>query len=247
MIQVRGISKAFGPKQVLAGITCEIKRGDTTVIMGPSGAGKSVFAKILVGLVRPDGGEVFVDGLEITHLPERELFRMRRKIGMCFQDGALFNSMSVGDNVAFPLRKHTKLPEREIRRIVAHKLEGVGLPGLEGASPAQLSGGMRKRVGIARAIALDPELLIFDEPTSGLDPVMSDAIDQLIVGMKGTCTIVAISHDVTSTQAIADRIGMIHDGRLVAFGDAEAVRRSTDSIVRQFFAREGRIGHASTT
>lgn len=237
MIEARGVCKSFDGRPVLVDVSCRIERGLTTVILGPSGAGKSVFAKLIVGLLKPDAGRIWLDGDEVTALPESELYRVRRKVGMCFQDGALFNSMTVGENVAFPLRRHTDLDDRHIDRIVAQKLEVVGLPGIEQKMPAELSGGMRKRVGIARAIALDPELVIFDEPTSGLDPVMADAIDRLILRMKGNSTFLVISHDLESTILIADRIGMIHEGRLIALSGKEEILRSPDPVIRQFFAR----------
>jgi phospholipid/cholesterol/gamma-HCH transport system ATP-binding protein len=238
VIEARAIRKAFNGQAVLTDVNCRIARGLTTVILGSSGAGKSVFAKLLVGLLRPDSGRILFDGAEVTTLSEHDLYRIRRKVGMCFQDGALFNSMSVGENVAFPLRRHTRLPEREIRRVVADKLEVVGLPGVAARMPADLSGGMRKRVGIARAIALDPELVIFDEPTTGLDPIMADAIDQLILGMRGReRTFLVISHDLPSTWVIADRVGMIHAGRMLALAEKPEFFASPDPVVRQFLAR----------
>ncbi len=244
MIECRGVHKAFDGRPVLIDVTCQIERGLTTVILGPSGAGKSVFAKLIVGLLKPDAGQIWLDGDEITRMPESDLYRIRRKVGMCFQDGALFNSMSVGENVAFPLRRHTRLGEREIWRTVASKLEVVGLPGIQSKMPSELSGGMRKRVGIARAIALDPELVIFDEPTSGLDPVLAGAIDRLILQMKGNSTFLVISHDLDSTMLIADRVGMIHEGRLIALGPTDPIVGSNNPVIRQFFARleQGRIG-----
>lgn len=237
MIEVRSVYKAFDGRPVLVDVSCRIERGLTTVILGPSGAGKSVFAKLIVGLLQPDSGQIWLDGDEVTALPESDLYRVRRKVGMCFQDGALFNSMTVGENVAFPLRRHSDLDDRQIARIVAQKQEVVGLPGIEEKMPAELSGGMRKRVGIARAIALDPELVIFDEPTSGLDPVMAGAIDKLILRMKGNSTFLVISHDLESTLLIADRIGMIHEGRLIALAAKDEILHSSNPVIRQFFAR----------
>lgn len=243
MIEVRGVHMSFDGRPVLIDVSCRIERGLTTVILGPSGAGKSVLAKLIVGLLKPDRGQIWLDGDEVTALPESALYQVRRKVGMCFQDGALFNSMTVGENVAFPLRRHTNLDDRAISRIVASKLEVVGLPGIEDSMPAELSGGMRKRVGIARAIALDPELVIFDEPTSGLDPVMADAIDRLILRMKGSSTFLVISHDLASTLLIADRIGLIHEGRLIPLASLEDTLHSSNPVIRQFFARleQGKI------
>ncbi|MBI6545405.1 MAG: ATP-binding cassette domain-containing protein, partial [Cyanobacteria bacterium NC_groundwater_1444_Ag_S-0.65um_54_12] len=237
MIRVIGLSKAFGGQAILRDIDCHIARGLTTVMIGPSGVGKSVFAKLLVGLHRPDSGEIWFGEQNIAALRERELFIIRRKIGMCFQDGALFNSLSVGENVAFPLRRHTRSSEREIRRIVCEKLQLVGLAGHEAKWPTDLSGGMRKRAGIARAIVLEPELLIFDEPTSGLDPVKSNDIDSLLLALKENHTVLVISHDIVTTRKIADYIGMLHEGRLIAFGSAAAIGASENSLVQQFFRR----------
>jgi phospholipid/cholesterol/gamma-HCH transport system ATP-binding protein len=239
IISFQGVHKAFGHQKVLDDVTLDIERGKTTVIIGPSGTGKSVFIKLLVGLLKPDQGAIRVDGEDITRLKERQLYEVRKKFGMLFQDGALFDSMDVGENVAFPLRRHTKKPEREIREIVANKLAQVGLPGIEHKFPSELSGGMRKRVGIARAIALEPEIVLFDEPNSGLDPVMSDAIDKLIRRMQHELglTFVVISHDIPGTFQIADRIAMLYKSKLIAYGNASDMQHSQDPILRQFFDR----------
>jgi phospholipid/cholesterol/gamma-HCH transport system ATP-binding protein len=239
MIEFRHISKAFGSQKVLDDVSLTIPKGQTTVIIGPSGTGKSVFIKLLVGLLKPDAGEIYVDGREITRLKEHELFEVRKKFGMLFQDGALFDSMTVGENIAFPLQRHTHKKDKEIREIVATKLAQVGLPGVEGKYPGQLSGGMRKRVGIARALALEPEIVLFDEPNSGLDPVMSDAIDKLILKMQKELglTFVVISHDLDGTFQIADRIAMLYKSKLIAEGDAKLIRNSDNPVLRQFFSR----------
>ncbi len=238
MIRTERLSKSFDGRPVLSDLSTSILRGQTTVILGPSGTGKSVFAKLCIGLLSPDAGRVWLDGVDVGSLSRRELYPLREKVGMCFQDGALFNSMSVGENVAFPVRRHAALSEREIRRVVEEKLDRVGLPGAAAKMPAELSGGMRKRVGIARAIALDPELVIFDEPTSGLDPVMADAIDQLILDMAGGGrTFLVISHDLESTVRVADRVGMLHEGRMIAMGPKAEIVASPDPVIRQFFAR----------
>src|SRR5208337_1529835 len=181
MIEIRGLYKSFGALKVLRGVDLQIPKGEITVILGRSGAGKSVLLKHIIGLIRPDRGRIWIDKVEITGLGDRDLTEMRKKFGMLFQDAALFDSMTVGENVAFPLREHTKLREQEIRKIVAHKLDQVGLPGLEEKMPAELSGGMKRRVGLARAIILDPEIVLFDEPTTGLDPPMAEAIEHLII------------------------------------------------------------------
>jgi phospholipid/cholesterol/gamma-HCH transport system ATP-binding protein len=239
MIEFRNVHKSFGPQKVLDDVSLIIPKGQTSVIIGPSGTGKSVFIKLLVGLLKPDQGEIFIQGREITRLPDRELYEIRKKFGMLFQDGALFDSMTVGENIAFPLQRHTKKKEKEIKEIVAMKLAQVGLPGVEYKYPGELSGGMRKRVGIARALALEPEIVLFDEPNSGLDPVMSDAIDKLILRMQRELglTFIVISHDLDGTFQIADRIAMLYKSKLIADGDAKEVRNSDNPILRQFFSR----------
>lgn len=238
-IAFRGVHKAFGPQKVLDDVNLEIPKGKTTVILGPSGTGKSVFIKLLVGLLKPDQGEIFVGGTEITRLPENRLFDVRKKFGLLFQDGALFDSMNVGANIAFPLERHTSKSAAEIKAIVAQKLKEVGLPGVEHKFPGELSGGMRKRVGIARALALEPDIVLFDEPNSGLDPVMSDAIDKLIIRLQRDLglTFVVISHDLDGTFQIADRIAMLYKSKLIADGPADEVRRADNPVLRQFFGR----------
>ena len=237
IIQFRGVHKAFGDKKVLRGIDIDLQRGETSVLMGPSG--KSVFFKLLVGLMQPDEGSILIDGEEIVGAPESRLFEVRKKIGMMFQDGALFDSMTVGENIAFPLRRHTKLPEREIAWKVDQRLTQVGLPGIEKHMPASLSGGMRKRVSLARAIIMEPEIVLFDEPNSGLDPITSDDIDSLIERTKAELgiTFVIISHDIVGAFRVADWIGMLYNGELIASGAPNAVRGSTIPVVRRFLAR----------
>jgi phospholipid/cholesterol/gamma-HCH transport system ATP-binding protein len=248
VIQLRGLCKSFGSHQVLQNITCDIERGKTTVFIGPSGTGKSVLLKNLVGLFKPDAGKIIIDGEDIVNMPTERLTQVRMKFGMCFQDGALFDSMNVGDNIAFPLRRHTNKSEEEIADIVAGKLRQVGLPGIEWKMPAALSGGMRKRVGIARAIALNPQIVLFDEPNSGLDPVMSAAIDELILKMKEELgsTFIVISHDIEGTWKIADYIGMLYKSNLIEFGEKTGIRTSPNPILQQFFNRsiEGPIAIA---
>ncbi|HEY9720981.1 MAG TPA: ABC transporter ATP-binding protein [Oscillatoriaceae cyanobacterium] len=239
MIEFSHVHKSFGPQKVLDDVSLEIPKGKTTVIIGPSGTGKSVFIKLLVGLLKPDAGTITVGRREITRLPEHELYEVRKKFGMLFQDGALFDSMSVGENIAFPLRQHTHKKDKEIKEIVSSRLAQVGLPGVEHKFPGELSGGMRKRVGIARALVLEPEIVLFDEPNSGLDPVMSDAIDKLILRLQRELgmTFVVISHDLDGTWQIADRIAMLYKGKLIAYDERDAIRNSDNPILRQFFSR----------
>jgi phospholipid/cholesterol/gamma-HCH transport system ATP-binding protein len=239
MIEFKDVHKSFGPQKVLNGVNLIIPKGETTVIIGPSGTGKSVFSKLMVGLLTPDQGDILIGGESIIARKERDLYRIRKRFGMLFQDGALFDSMTVGENVAFPLEQHTNKTHREIKHIVAEKLAAVGMPGIEHKLPSQLSGGMRKRVGIARALVLEPEIVVFDEPNSGLDPVMSDAIDKLILKMKAELglTFVVISHDLEGTFQIADRIAMLFKGNLIAQGSLAEIRNSDDPILKQFFGR----------
>lgn len=238
-IEFSHVSKAFGKLQVLQDVSFRLVQGQTTVIVGPSGTGKSVLLKHIVGLLLPDSGSVRVLGQEVTTLKGKELTALRKRFGMLFQDGALFGSMTVGENVAFPLLHHTRLSPARIKEIVADKLHLVGLSGIENKSPAELSGGMRKRVALARAIVMEPEIVLFDEPHSGLDPMTADAIDELILEMKERLriTFVVISHDIVGTFKIADAVGMLYQGKLVEFGTPEALKRSQNPVVRQFLAR----------
>lgn len=239
IIEFRNVVKRFGKQTILDDVSCKIEAGKTTVIIGPSGTGKSVFLKLLVGLLKPDSGQIFVDNKDITNIPEKELMEVRKKFGMLFQDGALFDSLNVADNVAFPLTHHTKKSKSEINKIVTQKLEQVGLPNVHHKLPSELSGGMRKRVGFARAIALDPDIVLFDEPHSGLDPVMSDAIDKLILKMKKELgsTFIVISHDIAGAFQIADYIGMLYKSKLIAFGEKEKIQNSEHPVLQQFFSR----------
>jgi len=233
------VSKAFGLHRVLDDVSFSILKGDTTVIVGPSGTGKSVLLKHIVGLLMPDSGQIRVLGQDVTQLGNSALTRLRKKFGMLFQDGALFGSMTVGENVAFPLTHHSGFSAARIKDVVAEKLALVGLPGIERKSPAELSGGMRKRVALARAIAMEPEIVLFDEPHSGLDPMTADAIDDLILEMKERLkiTFVVISHDIVGTLKIADAIGMLYKGKLLEYGPTELFRASSHPVVRQFLAR----------
>ncbi len=243
IISFRGVHKSFGDKHILQGIDLDFPRGRTTVVIGPSGTGKSVTMKLIVGLLRPEEGDVWFAGTNVPDAPESELMAVRRRIGMMFQDGALFDSMTVGDNIGFPLRRHTKLGDGEIDDRVAHSLEQVGLPGIEDQMPASLSGGMRKRVSLARAIIHEPEIVMFDEPNSGLDPLTSDEIDNLISRMKEELgvTFVVISHDIVGTFAVADRIAMLYNGQLVANGTREEVLNTSEPVVRSFLARNMKL------
>ncbi len=235
-IRVVDVRKGFNGQTVLNGINLEIERGKITVIIGKSGGGKSVLMKHLIGLVKPDSGQIWVEGVELTGLREPELNEVRRKFGMLFQEAALFDSMNVGENVAFPLRERTRLSEKEIWAIVEEKLQQVGLLGFEERMPSELSGGMKKRVGLARALALDPEIVLFDEPTSALDPVMSLTIEELIKETQTRLkkTYVVISHDILGMFRIADKVAMLYGGTIVAFGTPSEIIASDQAAVKEF-------------
>ncbi len=236
IIRVQNLHRSFDSQRVLRGVDLDIPHGKTTVVIGRSGIGKSVFLKHLIGLMKPDEGRIWIEGEEITGLSKDEMDRVRRKFGMLFQGAALFDSMNVFDNVAFPLRERLRLSRGEIEERVREKLRLVGLNGAEHKMPAELSGGMRKRVGLARAIALDPPIILYDEPTTGLDPILCDTIDRLIMHMQEGLgvTSVVISHDIRGAFKVADRIAMLHDGRIQACGSPEEIENSEDPIVRQF-------------
>jgi len=236
VIRVQGLHKSFGSQPVLRGIDLDIATGEIMVVIGRSGGGKSVLLKHLIGLLRPDAGTVAVDGVEITRLRGGELDRVRERYGVVFQGGALFDSMSVAENVAFPLREKTKLGRAEIRGRVKEKLEQVGLKGMGAKNPAEISGGMRKRVAIARALVTEPEIVFFDEPTTGLDPILVNTIHHLIMELhrKFRFTAVMVSHEIPEIFEIADRVAMLHDGVIVEVGPPDAVRASANPIVQQF-------------
>ena len=236
MIRVQGLHKSFGSQPVLRGLDLDIATGEIMVVIGRSGGGKSVLLKHLVGLLRPDAGTVAVDGVEITRLRGGELDRVRERYGVVFQGGALFDSMSVAENVAFPLREKTKLGRAEIWGRVKEKLEQVGLKGMGGKNPAEISGGMRKRVSIARALVTEPEIVFFDEPTTGLDPILVNTIHHLIMDLhrKFRFTAVMVSHEIPEIFEIADRVAMLHEGVIVEVGPPDAVRASANPIVQQF-------------
>jgi phospholipid/cholesterol/gamma-HCH transport system ATP-binding protein len=236
MIDVRHLRKSFGGRVVLEDVSFSVARGQVCVVMGGSGSGKSTILRHLIGAHRPDAGEVYLDGEEITALPERELQRVRRKFGMLFQGGALLNSLTVGENVALPIRHHTDLPAETIAIMVKLKLELVGLRDAEHLKPSQISGGMQKRVSLARAIALDPKIVFYDEPSAGLDPIVTGVINTLMIDLtkKMGITSLVVTHDMKSAFHIADQMIMLHRGRIVASGTPEEIRLSDDLLVQQF-------------
>lgn len=236
IIELRGVHKRFGALRVLTGVDLALERGKATVVIGESGTGKSVLLKHMLGLIRPDAGEVYFDGQRIDTLKERDLVPIRRRFGYLFQMGALFDSLTVGDNIGFPLAEHTRMSREEIERTVAHKLALVGLDGIQSKRPAELSGGQRKRVALARAIALNPDVILYDEPTTGLDPIRADSINELIIKLQKelAVTSVVVTHDMTSAFKVADRILMLSEGQFIADGTADEFRHSRDPRVLQF-------------
>jgi phospholipid/cholesterol/gamma-HCH transport system ATP-binding protein len=239
MISLRDLRVSYGEREILHGISFEVLRGETMVILGGSGSGKSTLLRTLVGLEKPSSGEIWLKGKDIAKISSAEMDEIRKKIGMSFQGGALFGSMTVGENVALPLREHTKLEDSTIEIILRLKLDQVGLAGFENYMPAQLSGGMKKRAAVARALAMDPEILFFDEPSAGLDPIIAAGVDQLILELKKAfhMTIIVVTHELASAFLIADRMVLIDKGNIVALGSAEQMRSSTHPRVRQFLDR----------
>jgi len=239
-IRLVKVHKSFGTQKVLDGVDLSIPGGSITVILGRSGEGKSVLLKHLIGLLKADQGQVFVDGIDITPMGPHDLNELRRRFGMLFQNGALFDSLNVFENVAFPLKEHSRLSRSEIEKTVIEKLALVGLKDVGKKMPAELSGGMRKRVGLARAIALSPEIILYDEPTTGLDPLMTDSVNNLILEMqkKLKVTSVVISHDIESTFQLADKIAMLHDGKIIEEGPPETFKKTQHPFVKKFL--EGR-------
>lgn len=235
-IEFVDVHKSFANQKVLDGLNLKIAKGRTTVIIGRSGGGKSVTLKHIIGLVRPDRGELRIDGIDMSSAGKRAWNKVRRRFGVLFQEGALFDSMNVLDNIAFPLVEHTKLGASEIEARVAEMLKIVGLPDIEQKMPSELSGGMRKRVGLARALIVEPEIVLFDEPTSGLDPIMADVIDQLIYNTQVASgrTYVVISHDIKATFKIAHHVVMLYEGRIIAAGNPEEIQANQNPILRQF-------------
>ena len=236
MIEVRNLQKSFGAQRVLDGVNLKIETGEPVVIIGASGGGKSVLLKHIIGLMEPDAGEVLIDGQNIAHMTERELIQVRRKFGMLFQSAALFDSLNVEENVGFVLRREAKLSPKEIDEKIANALDMVNLAGTQKKMPAELSGGMRKRVGLARAIVYGPEIVVYDEPTTGLDPIVSDSIDQLIITVaeKLNVTSVVVTHDMRSTRRVGKRILMLHKGKIHVTGTPEEIFSSEDPIVHRF-------------
>lgn len=236
MIEVRDLKKSFGKQKVLDGVTFRIEAGESVVVVGRSGCGKSVLLKHLIGLIRPDSGEVIIDDDHLDRMDERQLLVVRRKFGMLFQSAALFDSLNVAENISFVLRRERQLSEKEISERVEEVLEMVELPGIQAKKPSELSGGMRKRVGLARAIIYKPEILLYDEPTTGLDPVVSDSIDQLIIRVreKLKITTVVVTHDTRSMRRVGQRILMMVNGKIYAAGTPDEIFSSEDPVIHRF-------------
>lgn len=236
MIEVIDVHKRFGALEVLRGVNLKVEKGESVTIIGGSGSGKSVLLKHIIGLLFPDRGKVVVDGQVVNELDDEGLNELRKKFGMLFQGAALFDSLTVWENVGFGLKQHTKLSDREIRAIATEKLALVGLKNVEDKMPSELSGGMKKRVGLARAIAMNPAIILYDEPTTGLDPITADAINDLIVDLRKKLgvTSVAITHDMHSAYKISDRIAMLYKGQIIETGTPEEIKNTTNPIVRQF-------------
>jgi phospholipid/cholesterol/gamma-HCH transport system ATP-binding protein len=254
VISLRDLRVSYGDREILHGISFDIQAGETLVILGGSGSGKSTLLRTLVGLEKPSAGEIWINGKDIASISNDELYEIRKRTGMSFQGSALFGSMTVGENVALPLREHTKLEDSTIEIMLRLKLEQVGLSGFEYHMPSQLSGGMKKRAAVARALAMDPEILFFDEPSAGLDPIIAAGIDQLILELKKAfgMTIIVVTHELASAFLIADRMVLIDKGNVVAIGTVEGMRTSTQPRVRQFLDRvpepdvEGELDYLQT-
>ena len=236
MIRINNLHKSFVGNRVLRGVNLEIKEGETITIIGGSGCGKSVLLKHIVGLMKPEVGEIEIDGQEITRLGMEELAEVQKKFGMLFQGAALFDSLTVGENISFGLRMLTDLDEKEIKRRVSEKLPLVGMEGIEQLMPAELSGGMKKRVALARAIAMNPKYILYDEPSTGLDPIMADVINNLILNLqeKLNITSIVVTHDMVTAYKVSDRIAMLYQGRIEEIGTPEEIKETKNSVVRQF-------------
>ncbi|NGO71203.1 ABC transporter ATP-binding protein [Streptomyces boncukensis] len=247
-VAVEGLTKTFGRQNIWSDLTLTLPAGEISVMLGPSGTGKTVFLKSLVGLVRPERGRVLVDGVDMVGSRERDVYEARKRFGLMFQDGALFGSMPLFDNIAFPLREHTGRKESEIRRIVLERMEMVGLLGSEGKLPGEISGGMRKRAGLARALVLDPQIILIDEPDSGLDPVRTSYISQLLIDLNAQidATMLIVTHNLDIAGTVPDNMGMLFRRGLVAFGPREVLLTSDEPVVAQFLSgrRAGPIGMA---
>ncbi len=242
-IQIRGLTKAWGTHKVLRGVDLDIERGRINIIIGGSGQGKSVLMKHLMGLLKPDSGQIWVDGQDVVPLDDYQINSVRKKFGMLFQYAALFDSLTVEENVAFPLYEHTKMSRKEIHDAVIHRLETLGLKNVEKKYPAEISGGMRKRVGLARALVLKPEILLYDEPTTGLDPIATKNVDDMIrdISKETGVTSVVISHDMASTFRIADKISMLHEGKIVVSEHPDQFLESDNEFVRAFVEMSGSV------
>jgi phospholipid/cholesterol/gamma-HCH transport system ATP-binding protein len=236
MIQVIDLYKSFGQNKVLQGVNLRLRHGETLVIIGQSGCGKSVLLKHIIGLLKPDKGKILVDGVDITDLKDDELRKITRRFGMLFQGSALFDSMTVGQNVSFGLERYTDFSREEIQELVKDSLAKVGLIGIENLMPYELSGGMKKRVGLARAIAYRPDIILYDEPSTGIDPIRADAINDLVIRMKEELRVATliITHDMISAYKVADRIGMLYGGQIIGMGSPEEIKNSSNQVVQQF-------------
>jgi phospholipid/cholesterol/gamma-HCH transport system ATP-binding protein len=245
-VVVEGLTKSFGKQKIWQDVSLTLPAGEVSVMLGPSGTGKTVFLKSLIGLLKPERGRVLIDGVDMVNSPERDIYETRKKFGLMFQDGALFGSMSLFDNIAFPLREHTRKKESEIRRIVMERIEVVGLLGAEGKLPGEISGGMRKRAGLARALVLDPQIILCDEPDSGLDPVRTAYLSQLLIDLNAQidATMLIVTHNLDIAATVPDNMGMLFRRELVTFGPREVLLTSEEPVVAQFLAgrREGPIG-----
>ncbi|MBU1062517.1 MAG: ABC transporter ATP-binding protein [Candidatus Omnitrophica bacterium] len=236
MIEIINLSRSFGDNKVLQNLNLTVNSGEVMVIIGRSGCGKSVLLKHIIGLLKPDFGQIIIEGEDVTKMEDKELDQLRLSFGMLFQGAALFDSMTVCENVGFALKEHTDMPEYQIREKVARALELVGLKGIESLMPVELSGGMKKRVGLARAICNNPKIVLYDEPTTGVDPIMADAINELIIDLnhKLKVTSIVVTHDMVSAYKIADRIAMLYNGKIVEVGPVDDMRNTEDPLVRQF-------------